>query len=44
VGLYAEFLQYENADYKAVFPVVENNVVSSSAEVRLTGNTMRLLD
>lgn len=44
VGLYAEFLQYENADYKAIFPVVENNIVSSSAEVRLTGNTMRVLD
>jgi len=38
VGLYAEFLQYKDAAYKVIIPVVANNVISTSATIRLTGN------
>jgi len=43
VGLYAEFLQYENAKYKVIIPVAETNVVSSTAKVQLTENKMIIL-
>ena len=43
IGLYAEFLQYENAKYKVIIPVAETNVVSSTAKVQLFENNMILL-
>ena len=44
IGLYAEFLQYKNAAYKVVIPVAQNNVVSTSATIQLSGNRMVVLD
>jgi len=43
IGLYAEFLQYENAKYKVIIPVAETNVVSSTAKVQLSENKMIIL-
>ena len=43
IGLYAEFLQYENAKYKVIIPVAETNVVSSTAKVQLFENKMIIL-
>jgi type VI secretion system protein VasD len=43
VGLYAEFLQYEDAKYKVIIPVAETNVVSSTAKVQLIDNKMVIL-
>jgi type VI secretion system protein VasD len=43
IGLYAEFLQYEDAKYKVIIPVAETNVVSSTAKVQLIDNKMILL-
>lgn len=43
IGLYAEFLQYEDAKYKVIIPVAETNVVSSTAKVQLTENKMIIL-
>ncbi|PKG83054.1 type VI secretion system lipoprotein TssJ [Colwellia sp. 75C3] len=43
IGLYAEFLQYEDAKYKVIIPVAETNVVSSTAKVQLFENNMILL-
>jgi len=40
VGLYAEFLEYKDAEYKLVIPIAQTNVISSSAEIRLSGNKM----
>lgn len=38
IGLYVEFLQYENAKYKVTIPVAQTNIVSSTASVQLSGN------
>ena len=43
IGLYAEFLQYEDAKFKVIIPVAETNVVSSTAKVQLTENKMIVL-
>jgi len=43
IGLYAEFLQYENAKYKVIIPIAETNVVSSTAKIQLTENKMIFL-
>lgn len=43
IGLYAEFLQYEDAKYKIIIPIAQTNIVSSSAKVQLSGNRMILL-
>lgn len=44
VGLYVEFLQYENAKYKVTFPIEQTNVVSSAAKVKLTGNRIIIIE
>lgn len=44
VGLYVEFLQYENAKYKLTIPVEKAYLISSSSEVLLSGNTISLLE
>lgn len=43
IGLYAEFLQYQNAKYKLVIPITQTNVVDSKAKIHITGNKMVLL-
>ncbi|KGJ94812.1 type VI secretion system lipoprotein TssJ [Colwellia psychrerythraea] len=43
IGLYAEFLQYEDAKYKVIIPVAETNIVSSTAKVQLIENKMIIL-
>jgi type VI secretion system protein VasD len=44
VALYAEFLQYKDAVYRVVIPVTSNNIVTSSATVRISGNALKILD
>lgn len=43
IGLYAEFLQYQDAKYKLVIPVAQMNLVDSTAKIQLTDNKMILL-
>ncbi|WP_193755508.1 type VI secretion system lipoprotein TssJ [Psychromonas sp. psych-6C06] len=43
IGLYVEFLQFENAKYKVTIPIAQTNVVSSSAKVQLSENTISIL-
>lgn len=43
VGLYVEFLQYENAKYKLTIPVEKNIKANAFAKVQLSGNTISLL-
>lgn len=43
VGLFAEFLQYKNSNYRVVIPVVSSNVVASSATIRISGNTISVI-
>lgn len=43
IGLYVEFLQFENAKYKVTIPIAQTNVVSSYAEVQLSENTISIL-
>lgn len=40
IGLYAEFLQYKNAAFKLLIPVVPTNVVGTSEKVLITGNKL----
>lgn len=40
VGLYAEFSQYEDASFKLIIPVVQDNVVSSQAVVTISSNQL----
>lgn len=44
VALYAEFLQYKDAIYRVVIPIAANNVVSSSAKIRISSNTLKIID
>lgn len=44
VALFAEFLQYKNAEYRIVIPVVPNNVVATKATIQVSANTIKLLD
>ncbi|MCP4321111.1 MAG: type VI secretion system lipoprotein TssJ [Psychromonas sp.] len=43
IGLYVEFLQYEDAKYKVTIPIAQTNVVSSSAKVQISENTISIL-
>lgn len=43
IGLYVEFLQYDNAKYKVTLPVAQANIVTSSAKVQLSENTISIL-
>jgi len=40
VGFFAEFLQYENAEYKVIVPIAQTNVFSSAATIKLSGNQL----
>lgn len=44
VGLYAEFLRYKGAQFKAVIPVVGHNILASSARIHLSGNQIVVTD
>lgn len=41
VGLYAEFLDYKDAEYKLVFPVVANNVIRTAVKIHVSGNEIK---
>lgn len=43
IGLYVEFLHFENVKYKVTIPIAQTNIVSSSAKVRLSENTISIL-
>lgn len=40
IGLYAEFLQYENSKYKVIIPIDVTNLVTSSGKIKLSENKM----
>lgn len=42
VGLYAEFLNYKNARYKLIVPVVQHDVIGTTITIKVSGN--KLLD
>lgn len=44
VALYAEFLQYKDSTYRVVIPVVPNNVVSTKATIRISGNKLKIVE
>lgn len=44
VGLFAEFLMYKDATYKLVIPIAQTNVFSSSAEIKVSTNTLAIIE
>ena len=44
VGLFAEFLRYEEAKFKLIVPVARNNLFSNKAKVVISGNSITLED
>lgn len=44
IALYAEFLQYKDARYRVIIPVVPNNVVSTRATVQVSGNSIKIIE
>jgi len=40
VGLFAEFQKYKDSTYKVIIPVEPTNVVASSSDVHVSGNTI----
>jgi len=44
VALYAEFLQYKNAKFKLIIPVVPNNIIATTVTVEVSGNTLKLVE
>lgn len=43
VGLFAEFLEYKNATFRVVIPVVSHNVLETSGQIRVSGNTISII-
>ena len=43
IGLFAEFLKYKNSAYKLIIPVTQNNMISSSTEIKLSDNRLSFL-
>lgn len=43
IGLYAEFSEYKNANFKVVIPVASQNVIASSATIHIAGNALSVL-
>jgi type VI secretion system protein VasD len=43
VALYAEFLRYENANYRVIIPVVPNNVVATDATIQISSNNIEVI-
>jgi type VI secretion system protein VasD len=44
IALYAEFFRYKDAKFKIIFPVTANNVIRNSVTIRISDNTIELLD
>lgn len=44
VALFAEFFQYQNANYKVIFPVTPGNIVGNRITVKITGNHIVLAE
>ncbi len=44
IALYAEFYRYKDANYKVVFPVTVNNVIRNSVRIKISGNTIELVE
>lgn len=42
VAFFAEFVRFRDAEYKAIVPVVANNVIRTSAKAHVTGNTIAI--
>ncbi len=42
IGLYAEFSEYKNANFKVIIPVASHNVISSSATIHIAGNSLSI--
>lgn len=40
VALYAEFLQYKDAEYKVIIPIVPHDVIGTTAIIQVSGNTI----
>lgn len=40
VALYAEFLQYKDAEYKVIIPIVPHDVIGTTAIIHVSGNTI----
>ena len=43
IGLFAEFLKYKNSAYKLIIPETQNNMISSSTEIKLSDNRLSFL-
>ncbi|MBI3560588.1 MAG: type VI secretion system lipoprotein TssJ [Gammaproteobacteria bacterium] len=43
VGLFAEFLEYKNSNFRVIIPIVPHNVIASSATIRISGDTLNLV-
>lgn len=44
VALYAEFLQYKGSIFRVVIPIATTNVVSTAATIRISGNTLKIVN
>ncbi len=44
VGLYAEFLNYKNARYKVIIPVVSHDVIGTTVNINVSSNKIFNLD
>lgn len=44
IAIYAEFYRYKDANYKVVFPVTVNNVIRNAVKIKISGNTIALVD
>ena len=42
IGLYAEFLQYKDAAYKLIVPVIQKNIVRTRTVVSVSGNSIEI--
>lgn len=40
VALYAEFLNYKNAKYKVIIPVVQHDLIGSTITIKVSGNSI----
>jgi len=44
IGLYGEFLQYKNSGFKLIVPVVQHDVIGTSAVIQISGNTIKVVE
>lgn len=38
VAIYAEFLEYKNAKYKLIIPVVQHDIIGTTVTIKISGN------